>query len=81
MAASKVKTHFTWSVERNDGKCPSCRRVTILVCAPLTWSVPEDQEATNRTAVPLPDYVEVNEEVTGHWCRACNRLVSLSLNT
>lgn len=72
----RQQTHVTWSIER-DGRCPSCRVVTILVSAPSLWSVP-DQE---RTPKPLPDVADVHEEITGHWCPKCERLVSLSLNT
>lgn len=67
-----MKTHFTWSIENND-RCPTCKRKTILITAPGAWT-PADYKN-------LPDYIEVDEEISGHFCMECRQLVSLSLNT
>ena len=73
------RTHLTWSEEKN-GKCPSCRCLTVLVTAPASWNIHEDgREQCGKTE--LPDYAEIAEEISGHWCPKCQRLTSLSLNT
>lgn len=69
-----MRTHFTWSIEVGREKCPTCDRKTILVIAPTYWRA--DQEDC-----PEEDDIEVHDEVTGHYCESCERLVSLSLNT
>jgi wobble nucleotide-excising tRNase len=68
-------THITWSVE-NNGKCPTCDSETILVVAPEGWQAHFDERHTDQD----DDWAEVVDEVSGHYCRTCRRLVSLSLN-
>jgi hypothetical protein len=68
-------THLTWSIEVGDNQCPDCKVDTVLVVAPLDWSV--DQEGRKYEG----EYATVHDEVTGHWCPKCERLRSLSLNT
>ena len=68
------RTHITWSIERNDA-CPTCGSPTVLVSAPTEWAIDEEDRTADSYAV------EVSEEVTGHYCLACCKLVSLSLNT
>jgi|SRR6478736_506862 len=60
-----------WSVaKKQNGRCPTCNGETALVIAPAWWTFSiVDGEA------------HVHEEITGHWCSACERLVSLSLHT
>lgn len=73
---TKVRTHFAWSIESPDDGCPVCGTKTVLLIAPLYWSVDcEDREEDDDVDA------EVTEEVTGHYCRKCQRLCSLSLNT
>lgn len=64
-----ITNHLTWSIERGDC-CPFCGGATVLVSAPTVWQVQEGEGV-----------VDVDEEVSGHYCRACTKLVSLSLNT
>lgn len=66
-------THITWSIENSD-RCPVCAGPTVLVTAPSGWVVDGQDEEEGEMA-------EVVEEITGHYCRECRRLVSLSLNT
>lgn len=66
-----MMTHLTWSIEVGDSRCPECNDETILIVAPSQW----------YTADGEADPVEVYEEVTGHYCQKCGKLVSLSLNT
>lgn len=69
-------THLTWSIETAGECCPKCKGATILVIAPETWRV--DEEDVGEDEITSAD---VYEEITGHYCKACQRLVSLSLNT
>jgi hypothetical protein len=74
--------HTTWSMETN-GECPNCAIPTVLVVASAWFAgseQPEYEKATGDKTV-AGEYVSVDEEVTGHWCPKCQRLVSLSLNT
>lgn len=80
-----VRTHFTWSIEHPRGECPFCGDKTVLIIAPGLWDV--DEESTIETVGEdrydneLIDGVTVHEELTGHYCPKCDKLVSLSLNT
>lgn len=77
----KIKrTHLTWSAENNE-KCPSCRCLTVLVTPMASWNIHEDGYREQGGKAELPDYAEVGEEISGHWCPKCQRLTSLSLNT
>lgn len=62
-------THITWSVE-NAGHCPTCGSETVLVIAPASWQIDGEDEIA-----------EICDEISGHYCKACSKLVSLSLNT
>ena len=55
--------------------------MTVLVTAPGAWDIHEDGYRKQGGKTELPEYAEVNEEVSGHWCPKCQRLTSLSLNT
>lgn len=83
--ADNVRTHVTWSIETPDGKCPFCRTETLFVVCRGCWETVEDQvdHAGNPILIPpaFRDGVEVHDEVSGHWCGKCEKLVSLSLNT
>jgi len=76
-------THLTWSIERGHF-CPSCGTPPVLISAPSEWHAdseqPEYEAATGDTTV-ADNYVTVDEEITGHWCPKCCRLLSLSLNS
>lgn len=71
------RTHFTWSVEAPGNRCPTCSTETVLVISDCEWKV--DYE--NPRAEELGGSVEIHEEITGHYCPDCQKLVSLSLNT
>lgn len=64
------RNHLTWSVEEPDGKCGTCGEKTILLISPGWWTRDGKGE----------DF-QVSDEVSGHYCRNCERLRSLSLNT
>lgn len=67
--------HMTVSDELPGGKCPVCEGKTVLVVAPTEWGTTDHDD--DRT----PDgFVEVHDEITGHYCLACLHLTSLSYN-
>lgn len=67
--------HLTWSRESAEGRCPDCGSHTILATSLATWEIHSDDDEIDG------DGVEVDEEVSGHFCRECGKLTSLSLNT
>jgi hypothetical protein len=73
-----MKTHLTWSTwsaETGPESCPTCNGPTVLVMPYPMWDVrDEDGEPIEN------DEVEIAEEVSGHYCRVCRKLTSLSLN-
>lgn len=66
-----MRTHLNWSLETVDGECPVCNAKTVLVIAQARWDNSDDDD----------EYVQVEDELTGHYCRECQRLVALALNT
>lgn len=67
-----MKTHLTWSIEQ-AGKCPTCGGEPLLVCPSSSWTELETGEE---------EVIDVSgNEVSGHFCTTCNKLISLSLNT
>lgn len=56
----------------------------MLIVAPAQWYAdseqPEYEEATGDTEI-AGEYMSVDEEITGHWCPKCCRLLSLTLNS
>ena len=69
-----MKTHITWSIETEQGKCPGCGTETLLVLPFRIWAIqdsPDDEDSD----------IEVDEDVSGHFCAKCHQLTSLSLNT
>lgn len=69
-----TRTHFTWSIEQ-DGKCP-CGEKTALVIVGSEWQIDSEDPLYRER-----DYASVEDEVSGHWCPECQRLVSLSFNS
>lgn len=65
--------HLTWSIEKAN-LCPKCGGETVLIVASMLWGINGDNGYDGED-------VEVHEEVTGHYCKLCQLLVSLSLNT
>ena len=54
----------------SEKPCPGCGKKTILITAD-TWHphTGDDKE-----------WVEIEEEVSGHWCEQCRKLTTLCLN-
>lgn len=76
-----MRTHVTWSIDEAN-RCPSCGEKTALIIAPPYWRTDSEAfESGERAPKNFPEEVEVHDEITGHYCMECERLVSLSLNT
>lgn len=71
-----MSTHLNWSIEKG-GKCPTCSAKTILVLASAGWQIANEKDQRRLDS----DGVTVDEEISGHFCTACNSLTSLSLNS
>lgn len=81
-----MATHFTWSVEVGESKCPECNGKTVLVCAPERWS-PDAASAArfhggdeDEGDEMVLEGVMINEELSGHYCPTCQKLCSVSFN-
>jgi hypothetical protein len=71
-----MTTHLTWSIENDADIHKECGGKIVLVTAFHQMVVhSEDPEFKDV------DMVEVDEEISGHFCMGCRTLVSLSLNT
>ena len=69
-----MKTRCGWSIETPDGRCPICDSESVLVVPCPHWVVVD-------CPVDAEPEVAVHDEVSAHYCRHCESLVSLSLNT
>ena len=67
--------HLTWSDEKENDVC-ECGEKTILVSFGSPSIDTEDPRCDE-----LGEWLEIPEELTGHFCLKCNKLTSLSLNT
>ena len=80
-----IRTHLVWSIEGPNNTCPQCGNTTVLVIAPEHWIVNEDSALAavgeKRYENEFAEGVSVYDELTGHYCGRCERLVSLHLNT
>lgn len=65
--------HVTWTQETHDGRCGVCGSAVVLVLASPDWSA--DQNSNQ-----YEDGIDIQAEVSGHWCPECDCLTSLSLN-
>ena len=84
-------THLTSTFgESPNGKCRTCGAPVILICAPTCWDVDrdsyrelhppqhDDEDADDDDDVI--DSLEIDAEVTGHWCETCGEMTSISFN-
>lgn len=70
--------------ENGDCFCTKCGRKIVLILAPTFWRVDEDayrEDETDDERENTPDSVEINEEITAHWCNHCEVITSLSFNS
>lgn len=65
------KTSLHWSIEGPNNTCPTCGDTAVPIVAKV-WDCCEDDDDS------FPDGLEVNEEIAGHYCPVCRKLVSLS---
>ncbi len=74
MTMANQRLHFgaEWR-ETHDHKCSACDSETVLVTA-RDWK-------THPGGGDTPDeFVEVSDEVSGHYCPRCRRLTALWVN-
>lgn len=69
-------SHLNWSIEK-AGKCPDCGAKPILIVAFGHMRIVDEDDQSRLDS----ETIEVDEEISGHLCIACSKLVSLSLNT
>ncbi len=70
---ARIHLHLSHG-ETHDGKCATCGTETLLVSM---RGFHVDCDAEHELA---GDVVETNDEITGHYCPACQVLTSLSFN-
>ena len=79
------RTHLTWSIEHPRGECPFCGDKTVLLIAPGLWDAHEEaaieKVGEERFQAEFSDGLMVHDEISGHYCGTCEKLVSLSMNT
>ena len=72
-------SHFNFSFrEDNSGVCCKCQSETVLVCFGEYGEM--DYEDAEENDIEEEDRSVYVGELTGHYCRKCERLVSLCLN-
>lgn len=64
-------THGESTGTENTGTCLVCDTKTILVTANSWHTHPEDGD---------DDFVEPNDEISGHYCPECNRITAIFFN-
>jgi hypothetical protein len=73
--------HFTLQIgESHDGVCDKCGSKTMLICAGSCWSVGSEPLKAGEEADDAPESVEIDAEVTAHYCDQCGLVTSLSFN-
>jgi hypothetical protein len=74
--------HLTWSDE-TAGMCRKCKGKIILITPSLIWEA--DEESSAEAGVDweshFGDGIELDEELSAHFCPKCRCLTSLSLNS
>lgn len=80
MSEANTQLHLTWSAESPRGKCPHCNSTTLLAIAPRCWDIDCDSAAAAGREYAFYEGVEIDAEITGHWCDECRLLVSVSVN-
>jgi len=68
--------HLHWSEESTSGICPECGTETVLLVAHEHW---QPADVTPR-AEEFSDGVNLNLEVTCHWCPECDKVRSVAVN-
>ena len=52
----------------------------MLICADVGWNVDSEPYKADEKVEDVPDCVEIDAEVTGHYCETCGKMTSLSFN-
>lgn len=85
--AGQISLGADWG-ERFDGeyyRCTECDGKAVLVSAGATWWQIDDEpykhgEYVNDLEEEMPDGVECDPEITGHFCLKCNKLLSINVH-
>jgi hypothetical protein len=80
-----MKTHLTLTLNEGPGEagysiCDTCGSRTLLVYPTSYWNVDSEPYKSGEPDVEDPADVEIDAEVSGHFCPTCRRLTSLSVN-
>ena len=67
--------HFAIETGEQDGKCRKCGGKTLLLCPDSQWRI--DCEDVSES----DEIVEINEEVTAHYCKTCDMVTGFWINT
>lgn len=69
--------HLNATFGETGGKCNECSETTVLVTALDCWNLHNVTDDTNEEG---DGDVTVCDEISGHFCRNCNRLTALFFN-
>ena len=73
MSKPKARIHLNLTHgQQPDGNCAACGSVPVLVTASDWQTHPEDGSAQ--------EFIEVADEISGHVCIKCRRLIALFFN-
>ena len=67
--------HFAIEIGEQDGKCRECGEPTVLIAPWSEWRVDSPDKGE------FDDKIEINEEVTAHYCTKCDIVTGFWINT
>jgi hypothetical protein len=70
-----MSLHFTWTSEKTNGVYSKCGADVVLVTAVDCWDIHDSLDDS------FQDSFETGVEVSGHYCRHCATLTSISVNS
>ena len=66
--------HIVLEINEKDGKCGTCGNETMLITTFCEWKVDNADTEYDST-------IEINEEVTAHYCKQCSKVTAFWINT
>lgn len=73
--------HFAIEIKEENGECLKCGQQTIMISPMLKWRIDEDDLSKQQKQCPYEDLIDINEEVTAHYCTACEQVTAVWINT
>lgn len=82
--------HANFEFGESNGRCNHCDSRTVLVSfygdvsvdsEPFGPGEQAEDSAEAKIGIEIPEVLEVDDELTGHYCLKCERLTTLCLNT